>query len=239
MSLDLNDAGAQLERGAVIPAGSHVKLRMHIRPGGSSAPGLDALDAGLLTQSKKSDVLMLDCEFTVVGGPHNNRKLWQNMTVSGGSLDEKGVSKGWNVTKATLRAVIESATATKPDDMSEEAKAKRRFQAFRQLDGIEFYARVGVEAGDDRPGGGKYPDKNRIDHVVTPADPEYAAMRAGQEVAPAATAAVAPKGGAQSAAAKPPAWAQPGGAAPATAAATAAAPPAAAKPAATKPAWLT
>jgi len=204
--MDLNDAGSQLERGNLIPAGTFVKLALHIRPGGASAPGLDAMDQGLLTQSKSSDVLMLDCEFTVMGGPHNGRKLWSNLTVAGGKLDDKGASKGWNVTKSLLRAIIESATATLPTDMSDAAKAKRVFQGFKQLDGIQFWARLGIEPGGARDGGGNYPDKSRVDHVVLPGEPEYAALAAGQEVKPAAATPAA-------AAAKGPAWAAPAAAA--------------------------
>lgn len=222
--MDLNEAGPQMERGGVIPAGTFAKLQMNIRPGGASAPGLDPMDAGLLKASKTSDVLFLDCEFTVVGGPHNKRKLWSNLSISGGKTDDKGQSMAWGITKATLRAIIESATATMPNDASEAAKAKRVFQGFKQLDGIQFYARIGVEPGGDDGRGGKYPDKNRIDHVVTPADPEYAALAAGKEVAPAAVAATAPRAAAPSA----PAWAAPGNAAAKQAA-----------PAAAKPAWLT
>lgn len=222
MFLDLNDAGQQMERGAVIPAGSFAKLAMTIRPGGASSPGLDQMDAGLLTASKTSDVLFLDCEFTVVGGPHNKRKLWQNLSISGGKTDDKGQSMAWGITKATLRAVIESATATMPNDVSEAAKAKRVFQGFKQLDGIQFYARIGVEPGKDDGKGGKFPDRNRIDRVLTPADPEYAALAAGKEVAAAAPQSAAPA--AKSTTAKP-AWA--GNATP-----TQAAP-------AAKPAWLT
>jgi hypothetical protein len=29
--------------------------------------------------------------------PFAKRKFWQNFTVAGGKVDEKGVSKGWNI----------------------------------------------------------------------------------------------------------------------------------------------
>ena len=67
---------------------------------------------------------MLDCEFTVVEGPHAKRKFWQMFTVQGGKVDENGVSIGWNISKSTFRAMIDSALGLDPQDMSETAKAE-------------------------------------------------------------------------------------------------------------------
>ena len=58
---------------------------------------------------------MLDCEFTVIEGPYARRKFWQNFTVAGGKLDEKGQSKGWNIAKSTFRAMIDSASRAEPE----------------------------------------------------------------------------------------------------------------------------
>ena len=69
---------------------------------------------------------MLDCEFTVVEGPYARRKFWQNFTVAGGKLDEKGQSKGWNISKSTFRAMVDSALGLDPKDESPAAKAEAR-----------------------------------------------------------------------------------------------------------------
>ena len=105
---DLNDAEPQ-RSSDLIPDGSFAKVSLAIRPGG--VDGGTPMDAGLLKASQQpgSDVLMLDCEFTVVEGPHIRRKFWQALTVSGGKVDEKGVSLGWSITKRTIRGMIESA----------------------------------------------------------------------------------------------------------------------------------
>lgn len=141
---DMNDAGQQMmPHGETIPDGTFAKVRMTIRSGGinGSAP----MDAGLLTAAKSTDVKQLDCEFTVVEGPFARRKFWQNFTVSGGKLDDKGVSKGWNISKAAFRAMIDSALGLSPKDMSEAAKQKRQIQGLKQLDGISFIARIMIE----------------------------------------------------------------------------------------------
>jgi hypothetical protein len=124
--------------------------------------------------------------------------------------------------------MIDSALGLEPKDMSEAAKAKRNPPSFRALDGIEFFAKIGIKRGGETPGGGQYPDKNEIAHIVVPGEPQYAALRAGKEVAPAPSATnSAPR---QTPAQQPkPAWQQD---------APAADKPAADKPAAQGPAWL-
>ena len=207
--LDVSDAAEQRKPGELIPDGSFVNLQMNIRPGDVSLNGMDAIDTGLFKASKSSDVVMLDLELTVLEpAEFAHRKLFENWVVSGGSVDEKGVSKGWNMTKSRIRAVLESATGTSPKDESAQARALRQIQGFKTLDGYPFYAKLRVEDGGDRPGGGSYPDKNVIDYIVTPDDPEYAELKAGRPVAAkprgSAKAGAKPAGGPAAA----PAWQQ-------------------------------
>ena len=91
MTFDMNDAEPQ-KSGDLIPDGTFAKVTMTIRPGG--VDGESEIDRGLLKRSGApgSDVLMLDCEFTVAEGTHARRKFWQTLTTSGGKLDESGVS---------------------------------------------------------------------------------------------------------------------------------------------------
>ena len=122
MSFDMNDAEPQ-KSGELIPDGTFAKVTMTIRPGGTD--GQSEIDRGLLKASNApgSDVLMVDAEFTVAEGPHVRRKFWQMFTVSGGKVDEQGVSIGWKISKASFRAMIDSALGLDPQDMSEAAKA--------------------------------------------------------------------------------------------------------------------
>lgn len=219
--LDFNDAEPQ-RSGDLIPP-CYAKLKGVIRPGGVDgyAPG----DQGLLKASNSSDAMMLDFEFTVMMGPNANRKLFTNMVVSGGSVDEKGVSKGWKVSKSIMRAMVESALGIRPDDMSPAAVQKRQLPNFAAFSGIEFAALIEVEKGKPKPdGSGNYDDKNVIKTVITPDRAEWQAIMSGQDV-PLPAKAGGATGGAP--AAGKPAWG--GGAATAS-------PPAQAKPAA-GPAW--
>ena len=121
---DMNDA--EMPRGTdPIPDGSFAPVTMRIRKGGHDGQG--DFDRGLLkpTKTPGSDVLMLDCEFTVVAGPLARRKFWQTFTVVGGKVDEHGVSIAWKISKGNFRAMIDSACGLDPQDMSEATRAKR------------------------------------------------------------------------------------------------------------------
>lgn len=218
MTFDMNDA--ELPRGTdLIPDGSFVKVRMEIRKGGIDGAG--EVDRGLLKAAKTpgSDVRLLDCEFTVVAGPHARRKFWQSFTVAGGKVDEQGISIGWKISKGMFRAMIDSACGLDPKDMSEAAKARRILRGLADLHGITFAAKLRIEPASDS----RYGDNNRLDRVVLPGEPEYARIMAGEALPPAPSQR-APRPASAPPAAAAPAWANTG------------APRA---PVATAPAWAT
>ena len=236
---DLNDAQPQMAPlGELIPDGTFAKVKMTIRPGGVN--GSTPADAGLLKASQSSDAKMLDCEFTVVSGPYARRKFWQNFTVAGGKLDEKGQSKGWNISKSAFRAMVDSALGLDPKDESPAAKGKRVIQGLKQLDGIVFAARIMVEPASNP----NYRDQNKLANIVLPGEPQYAAIMRGENVQPDPVNAK-PRKAAETPAAAAPAWASSQAPAPASGcvpwASQAAPTQAAPKPqgtAAPGPAWL-
>ena len=230
MSFDMNDAEPQ-KSGELIPDGTFAKITMTIRPGGTD--GQSDVDRRLLKASNApgSDVLMLDAEFTVAEGPHVRRKFWQLFTVSGGKVDEHGVSIGWKISKSTFRAMIDSALGLDPSEMSDAAKAKRVLRGLADLSGITFIAKIKVEASDDP----RYGDSNKLDRVVLPNEAEWRKVMDGEVLAPSPSRARAKS--AQATAAQVPASAVPAWSRPAPAAAAAPAKAAAPKPAG-GPAWL-
>ncbi len=198
---DLNDV-EPINSGELLPDGSFVKVTMAIRPGGVN--GYTEIDKGLLKASNApgSDVLSLDCEFTVVEGRYAKRKFWQLFTVAGGKLDDKGTSIGWNISKRIFRAMIDSALGLDPEDMSEAAKAKRQLRGLADLNGIGFVAKVAVEPNSDP----RYPDQNRLDHPVLPNEKEWRAVMNGEAVTPRPSRARPAGSGRGAAAAQAPAW---------------------------------
>lgn len=237
MTFDMNDVAPQ-QAGDLIPDGTFAKVTMTIRKGG--VDGMSEVDRGLLKPSNQpgSDVLMLDAEFTVTEGTFARRKFWQNFTVQGGKLDEQGQSIGWKISKATFRAMIDSALGLNPDDMSDAAKAKRVLRGLSDLDGITFVAKIQIEPSRNP----NYKAGNKLDHVVLPTAPEWQRIMSGETVPaqpsqrarPAAAQPAAAAWGQQAATAPTrPAWVTP---ASQPAAAPETAPPA--PRAATGPAWL-
>lgn len=245
MSFDMNDAEPQ-KSGELIPDGTFAKITMTIRPGGTD--GQSEIDRGLLKASNTpgSDVLMVDAEFTVAEGPHVRRKFWQMFTVSGGKVDEHGVSIGWKISKGSFRAMIDSALGLDPSDMSDTAKAKRILRGLADLNGISFVAKIKVEPSDDP----RYGDSNKLDRVVLPSEPEWRKVMDGESLAPSPSTRARPKAASPASPAAPawgqpaasppanaaPAWSRPAQPAAAPAAAATAAP--AAAPAPAGPAWL-
>ena len=206
---DLNDAQPQMmPAGEPMPDGTFAKIKMTIRPGG--VDGSVPMDKGLLKASQSSDAKMLDCEFTVVEGPFAKRKFWQNFTVAGGKLDDKGVSKGWNISKAAFRAMVDSALGLDPQDVSEAARQKRVIQGLKQLDGIAFAGRIMIEPASNP----QYKDANKLANVVLPGEPQYLPTMKGEQVAPEPVNAK-PRKPVDTPAQPAPAWGAP--AAPATA----------------------
>jgi len=241
MSFDMNDAEPQ-KSGELIPDGTFAKVTMTIRPGGTD--GQSEIDRGLLKASNApgSDVLMVDAEFTVAEGPHVRRKFWQMFTVSGGKVDEHGVSIGWKISKGSFRAMIDSALGLDPQDMSEAAKAKRILRGLADLNGITFVAKIKVEPNDDP----RYGDSNKLDRVVLPSEPEWRKVMDGEVLAPSPSTRARPKAASPASPAAP-AWGQPAASPPASTApawsrpaqpGTAPAATPAATPAPSGPAWL-
>lgn len=249
---DMNDAEEYRGRQGIMPAGTLARLKMHIRSGDTQGP--EPADGLIANTSKDSDVRYMDCEFTVVSGPNAKRKMWQNLTLMGGKVDKQGVSIGWNITKSMIRAMLESFWGIAPDDMSAEAKAKRGFDGFAELDGLEFAARIDIQKGNlknpNDPNSDRFDDRNVIGDILTVKDQHYRAVMDGNPPPPAGSAAgssghsaaAAPAGGGK------PAWQQGNGsgapaasapAANAPAAAPAPAPQAQPQQAARKPAWVT
>jgi len=163
----------------LIPNNTIVPVVMTIRPGSAG-------EGGWFTESKTSDALMLDCEFTVSAGPFARRKFWQNMVLFGGKVDESGNSIAGKISRATLRAILESARGILPSDFSSEAAKKARtVSGPGDFNGMEFICKIGIQKGQNG-----YSDKNQISVVITPDKKEYAEVKAGNfEQTPSAPAA--------------------------------------------------
>ena len=109
----------------------------------------------------------LACEFIVTEGEHAKKRIWSRLTVSGTTPNH---AEAGEITKRTLRAILEAARNIKPADQSENAK-KARVAEYGDLHGMRFLIRVGVAPAKDG-----YPAKNIIREVITPDKKEWKAI---------------------------------------------------------------
>jgi hypothetical protein len=158
MGYDYTQAPPQRES-ELIPHGTVATVALKIRAGGAG-------EGGLLKRSKNGDCEMLDLEFIVVNGPYAKCKFWQNLILAGTTAGHATASE---ISRGTIRAIIESAKGIKPQDVSPLARQARTVE-LKDIDGMIFVAKIGVEKGKPRNNGsgGNYDDKNILAAVVTP-----------------------------------------------------------------------
>ena len=82
---------------------------------------------------------------------------------------DPGHAQAVEISRGVLRAILKSARGIKPDDLSDQARA-RRTADLKDFDNIIFVARIGIEKGKPRNDGSgeSYPDKNVIAVIITP-----------------------------------------------------------------------
>ncbi|MDD9727208.1 hypothetical protein PVV74_17240 [Roseovarius sp. SK2] len=169
--MNFNDADEQTG-GDVIPHKTLAKVHMKIRAG-SHNDEAKGWTGGMATRNDGSGAVYLDCEFTVMGGKYNKRKVWSLV----GLHSPKG-PKWEQMGRSFIRAALESARGIRPQDTSEQAMKARQINGLADLDGLEFVAQIDVEKAEP---GSEYGDKNKINTVIPVTHKDYTALMSGQE----------------------------------------------------------
>jgi hypothetical protein len=165
---DFNNADQQ-QSGELLPAKTMCKVIMIIRPGGHGPDGWRKLS--------DSGFEYLDTELTISSAPYAKRKLWQNIGV-GGTTD--GHQKAAQISRALLRAALESARGIDPKDESEKARTARQVNGWEDFNELEF----AIEVGIDKDKTGQFGDKNKIQKVITPDHSKYQQIMNGETIIP-------------------------------------------------------
>jgi hypothetical protein len=164
---DYTDAPPPRERD-LIPAGTIVALVIHLRQGNCG-------EDGMLKRSKDGKCEMLDIEYTVRGGPHDKRKLWENMVLKGTTLGQQEMA---DTNRGRLGQMINSALGLQPNDKSPEARGARQ-KTLPDFEGMAILVKIGVEKGGPKKdsngnlSGENYPDKNTVAVILTPDKREW------------------------------------------------------------------
>lgn len=209
---DFNTAETQRDPTELIPNGTVALILLKIRPHGQGPGGF------LKTAGDRGQMLMADCEFTIVGGPFNKRKFWNNYVVEATADATEGQKKATEISRGAFRGMLESARGILPTADDAESMAKRRVKGWGDFDGLVFCGKIGIEQGELKdgqpPNGERYPDKNKLTCAITPDHKAYVSPGNADAVAilaaNAASSTGSSSGGAQQAAAgvEKPAWAQ-------------------------------
>ena len=166
----------------LIPPDTFARLSMVVKPA----------ENGWLKKSKSRDTEYMECEFTVIGGEFDKRRLWQYFVLAGGSVNDLGESIAANISRGTLKAILNSAHGILPADQSERAQKARMIDDYSDFTGMEFAAKIGIEKGKDG-----HPDRNKIMQIITPDNPAYLKVMSGttSQQGPTQTASTAPTNG--------------------------------------------
>jgi hypothetical protein len=142
----------------LIPHGTIATVQMRVRGG-------NAGEDGLLTRTKDGGAEFLDCEFVVIEGTCAKRKFWDRFILAGTT---DGHAKAIDISRGTLKAILDSAFDLDPDDKSPEARAQRTV-GLKVFDGLNFLAKIGIEKGKAKNDGSgeSWPDKNILAAAIT------------------------------------------------------------------------
>jgi hypothetical protein len=204
MPYDYSDAPPPREM-ELIPAGTIATVTMHINAGGVG-------EDGMCKRSKDGNCELLEIEFVVADGKFARRKFWANMVLAGTTA---GHAQAAEISRSTLRGIIESARNVRPDDMSPEARTARTV-SLGDFNGLSFVARIGVEKGGAKkdkngtPTGDYYDDKNTLAAAIPPGHKDWHPVEQTPPFNGGGAQATAPTGAAPANAAPPiarPGWA--------------------------------
>ncbi|MBV2146032.1 MULTISPECIES: hypothetical protein [unclassified Wolbachia] len=151
MLQDLTDFNTAKSQSNLIPKGTAVKVKMAIKPGGYE---------DWFTKSYATGSIYLNAEFTVTEGPYAKRKIYQVIGIKSGKASVEREDVWGEMGRAMIRSILESARNIHPHDNSEKAVLARKLNSIADLNGLEFRAKVGIEAD-------RYGEKNKIATVIT------------------------------------------------------------------------
>ncbi|WP_341823162.1 hypothetical protein [Wolbachia endosymbiont (group A) of Clivina fossor] len=151
MLQDLTDFNTAKSQSNLIPKGTAVKVKMAIKPGGYE---------DWFTKSYATGSIYLNAEFTVTEGPYAKRKIYQVIGIKSGKASVEREDVWGEMGRAMIRSILESARNIHPHDNSEKATLARKLNSIGDLNGLEFRAKVGIEAD-------RYGEKNKITTVIT------------------------------------------------------------------------
>ena len=154
---NFNDATDQVSY-EIIPHKTIAKVRLLLKKGNHVT---QEFPDGYATLSKAGSSIYLACEFVILSGEYENRKVWSNI----GLHSDKSTLYA-EIGRDTIRAILNSARGLHSKDKSPEAEKLRTIKSFADLDNLICVAEITINDQGDKP-------RNEIKTIITPDHIEY------------------------------------------------------------------
>jgi len=139
---NFNDAEEQMSY-ELIPHKTIAKVRLLIKKGNHIT---NEFTDGYATLSKAGTSIYLACEFVVLNGEFEHRKIWSNI-----GLHSDNSPKYAEIGRSTIKAILDSAHSLHPADKSPEAEKQRTIKSFADIHGLVCLAEITINDKGDMP----------------------------------------------------------------------------------------
>jgi hypothetical protein len=142
----------------LIPHRTIAKVVMLIKKGGYVT---SEFLGGYATKSDSTGSVYLACEFVILNGEYENRKIWGYIGLHSDNSEKYG-----EIGRTMIKAILNSAYSIHPKDNSPDAVKQREIKNFADLDNLEFIAEITINDKGQNP-------KNEIKTIITPDHAKY------------------------------------------------------------------
>jgi len=154
---NFNDAEEQMSY-ELIPHKTIAKVRLLLKKGNHVTK---EWPDGYATLSKAGTSVYLACEFVVLSGQYENRKIWSNI-----GLHSEASRLYAEIGRSMIKAILNSARGLHSKDKSPEAEKQRQINSFADLDNLQVVAEITINDKGDQP-------RNEIKTIITPDHARY------------------------------------------------------------------
>jgi hypothetical protein len=154
---NFNDAEDQMSY-ELIPHKTIAKVRLLLKKGNHVTK---EWPDGYATKSKAGTSVYLACEFVILGGEYENRKVWSKI-----GLHSDNSPLYAEIGRSMIKAILNSANSLHSKDKSPEAEKQRQIKSFADLDNLQVVAEITINDKGDKP-------LNEIKTIITPDHAKY------------------------------------------------------------------
>jgi hypothetical protein len=160
---NFNDAEEQMSY-ELIPHKTIAKVKLMLKKGNHVT---QEFPDGYATLSKAGTSIYLACEFVILSGEYEHRKVWSNIGLC--NMNSRLGTEGdryADIGRSMIKAILNSARGLHSKDKSPEAEKQRQIKSFADLDNLQVVAEITINDKGDQP-------RNEIKTIITPDHARY------------------------------------------------------------------